>query len=126
MVQHVSVDILSREQHPHSRSRVADKTQQSTRLTSARHPGFSGTSQGRKSTSRLPLRSAPERATEETVILTATHAKLWVGNSPHSVNISIEAVVAGAREQEEKQGGVSEGRAGRGGGVSTSPMLRLG
>lgn len=60
------------------------------------------------------------------MILTATHAKLWVGNSPHSVNISIEAVVAGAREQEEKQGGVSEGRAGRGGGVSTSPMLRLG
>lgn len=54
--------------------------------------------------------------------------KLRVGNSPHCLNVSIEAVVAGAGEQEEKQGGVSEGRVGQGGEVHfwASPLLRLG
>lgn len=31
--------------------------------------------QGRETSSRLPLGTAPERATEETTILSATHAK---------------------------------------------------
>lgn len=34
--------------------------------------------------------------------------KLWVRNSPHSLNISMETVAAGAGKQEEKQGGVGD------------------
>lgn len=64
--------------------------------------------QGRETTSRLPLRSAPEKATEETRILSATHAKAVGRKQPHSLNISIDTVAAGAGEQEEKQGRVSD------------------
>lgn len=63
--------------------------------------------QGRETTSRLPLISAPERAAEKTFCLQHIQ-KLWVGNSLHSLNISLETVAAGAGKQEEKQGRVSD------------------
>ena len=44
--------------------------------------------QGKETTSRIPLRSAPERATEETMILSATHAKTVGMKQLYSVNIA--------------------------------------
>lgn len=61
--------------------------------------------QDRDTTSRLPLRSEPERATEETPICLQHMPKLWVGSSPHSLNTSIEAVAAGAGNKRRSKAG---------------------
>lgn len=44
--------------------------------------------QGKETTSRLPLRNVPERATEETTIPSTTHVKTVGRKQLYSVNIA--------------------------------------